>query len=279
VVGNALGGYLTTGLFGAYGSVLAEGDEARGVLLHEARRLTRTRRLAYFIHKALGDDTLPSDFERHDPGAIAVLPLAPPDIMWKGFRSEIRNRIRKAERSGLEVQSGADRLPAFYRVLAENMHRKGTPVYGLAVMRELVQALGDRVEVITLSKAGEVISGALVIYYKGIVSAPFVSSQASAFQWCPNNLIYWEMIQRGWARGMRTLDFGRSFKNSSNLDFKLRWGAQTVPQPFFVYSRNGRRPKLDVNDRSVQRLIHFWKSLPLPVANVVGPWVCQRFLA
>jgi FemAB-related protein (PEP-CTERM system-associated) len=278
VVANPLGGYLTTGLFGAYGAVLADSLAVRRLLLERACEVMRARRLSYLVHKSVGDETLPAAFERHDSCVIAVLPLASPDVMWQGFRSEIRNRVRKAERSGLELRSGVEQLPAFYAVLAANMHRKGTPIYGFQVMRELSEALEERAEVLTLWKGRDAVSGALVVYHDDTVCVPFVSSLVSAFPLCPNNLIYWEVIQRGWARGMRRLDFGRSFRGSSNLDFKLRFGARSVAQPFYVLSRDGGQPKLDAKDRSVRRLVALWKKLPLPLANAVGPSLCRRFL-
>lgn len=278
VVENPLGGYLTTGLFGAYGRVIADSSAARRRLLDRALEIARHQRLGYFLHKSLGEEALPDDFRRHDPCVIAVLPLTAPDAMWRGFRSEIRNRIRKAERSGLELRSGVEQLPAFYEVLATNLHRKGTPTYGLPIMSELVAALEERAEVLTLWKDGLAVSGALLTYYNDSVLVPFVSSRASSFSLCPNNLIYWEVVQRGWARGMRQLDFGRSFRNSSNLDFKLRWGARIVAQPFYVRSAGGRQPKLDSADRSVRRLVALWKKVPLPIANALGPSLCRRFL-
>jgi FemAB-related protein (PEP-CTERM system-associated) len=278
VVENILGGYLTTGLFGAYGPVLADSNEVRRRLLDHALAQMRARRLSYFVHKSVGDEALPTVLRRHDPCVVAVLPLASPDVMWKGFRSEIRNRIRKAERSGMELRTGFQELPSFYDVLAESMHRKGTPIYGFGVMRELVAAQEERAEVLTLWKEGAAVCGALVLYHNDTVLVPFVSARASSFQLCPNNLIYWKVIQRGWARGMRRLDFGRSFRSSSNLDFKQRWGAETIAQPFYVYSADGRQPHLDTGDRAVRALITLWKSVPLPVANALGPSLCRSFL-
>lgn len=280
LVRNLLGGYATTGLFGAYAPVLADAPEARHALLEAAARLTKAAGLSYLLHKSLGEETPGNGFKRDDHFAIATLPLDPdPEVVWKRFRSEIRNRTRKAERSGLVVQEGEGQLAAFYDVLAENMHRKGTPIYGIAVMRELLHGLGEHAEVLTLAKDGDVVSGALVVYYKGISYVPFVSSRQRAFQWNPNNLLYWEIIKRSCARGMRVLDFGRSPRDSSNLEFKLRFGAEAEPQPYWIYSPKGRQPQLDTGTTSAQRLIRVWQSLPRRVADSLGPAICRRFLA
>jgi FemAB-related protein (PEP-CTERM system-associated) len=279
VVGPPLHRYVTSGLFGAYGPVLADGDDARCALLDEARRLTVRHGAQYLTVKTLGDEALPEPFVRRDLGVVALMPLAPdPDAMWKGFRDKIRNCIRKAQKSGLELRAGHDQLAPFYDVLADNMHRKGTPIYGVAVMRELLAALGDAVEVVTLWKDGEAISGALVLEHKGTTYVPFASSRAAWFKLNPNNLLYWEIIRRACARGSRCFDFGRSPTDSSTLAFKLGWGATTVPQPYFIYTARGKPPALDVGSGSVQRLIRLWQRLPRPIADAVGPSIYKRFL-
>ena len=166
--------------------------------------------------------------------------------------------------------------------LAGNYHRKGTPVYGYAIMRELYAALGalggDRAEAVTLWKGDEVISGALVVYHKDTVYVPFCSSRAEHFNLNPNNLIYWEIMRRACARGMKTLDFGRSPVDSSSLAFKLGWGAVTTPQPYLLHTARGDPPGLSTEDASVQRLIHLWQRLPRPVADALGPSIHRRFL-
>src|SRR5438876_1123535 len=86
---------------------------------------------------------------------------------------------------GGTLRAGPGELAPFYDVLAENMHRKGTPIYGFPMMRELAGALGDRAEVVTLWKDGAAISGGFTIHHKGTVYVPFASSRAAAFHMNP----------------------------------------------------------------------------------------------
>ena len=199
------------------------------------------------------------------------------EALWKGFRGEIRNRVRKAEKNGMEVKVGRDQLPGFYEVLASNMHRKGTPIYGLRFMESLLQSFGDRAYVMTLSLKGETVAGALVVEHRGVVNVPFVSSLQRAFTLAPSNLLYWEIIKKSYERRQVVLDFGRSFRHSSNLDFKTRWGATVIPQPFhFVY--RGAPPRVDPGDPLVEKLVELWKRLPRGLADRLGPIICGRFL-
>ncbi len=278
IVRSPLGGYVTTGLFGAYGPILADGEKACRALIGEARRITDEEGTSYLAIKALGDGpTL--DLDRRDMCVISRLPLEPhPDLMWKKFRGEIRTAIRKAQHSELIVLTGSAHLSAYYDVLAENMHHKGTPIYGYSFMRELVQALGDRCEVVTMWVDGLPVSAALLIYHGHTVHTPFMSSVPWSFKLRPNNLLYWEIIQRGCGRGMEFVDFGRSPRGSSSLTFKLRWGAEVMPQPWYIYTSRGKPPDLDPDSASVQRLVRLWQHLPRPLADVLGPSVCRRWL-
>jgi len=272
-------GYATTGLFGAYGPVLADDESIGRALLEEASFRAERAGLSSLRLKALGDEPCARGFSPLDHWVIARLPLAKtPEEAWDGLRGKVRNCIRKAQRFGFEVRTGLEEVDGFYDVLAENMHRKGTPIYGLHWMRELVQALSA--EVITLRLDGRTVSGAIALSFGGVVTVPFASSRPGAFHMNPNNLLYWEIISRACAAGMRTLDFGRSVRESSPLAFKLGWGATTTPQPLLVRTlRGGRPPKMDAESRSIRALVKLWQRLPRGLADALGPAVCRRWLA
>lgn len=278
VVRRPFGSYVVGGLFGSYGRVLAD-DETTGLaLLDRAKQLTADSGCGYLQLKSLDADPLCSSLERIDTSVIAVLPLSSdPDAMWKGFRDKIRNAIRKGQKAGFEVRTGDGELEHYYDVLADNMHRKGTPIYGLRFMKELQAAFGSRCEILCLSHNGQPVSAGFVVYWKDTVYVPFASSRASHFHLNPNNILYWEVIQRGCKRGCKQLDFGRSPKDSSTLAFKLFWGATTVPQPFYVHQVRGKPPTLE-SGPGLQKLIQLWQRLPRPVVDAIGPQICRRWL-
>jgi hypothetical protein len=130
----------------------------------------------------------------------------------------------------------------------------------------------------TVRRGEETIGGAMVIEHRGEVHVPFVSSIPSAFPLAPNNLLYWEIIRRSCARGMKVLDFGRSFRGTSNLEFKLRWGAQLVPQPFYFVHR-GVPPIIEPGGSIVRMAVSAWHRLPRSFADRVGPALAGRLLA
>jgi FemAB-related protein (PEP-CTERM system-associated) len=281
-VSGPMQGHLSNGLFGAYGPVLADDPFTHRALIRKSEELFEQEGLAYLMLKCLedGNDSGFREFERVDNWVIATLPLeADSEKLWAGFRDKIRNCVRKAQRFGLEVRWGRDQLDGYYDVLAENMHRKGSPIYGLEFMRELVDAMGDRAEIVTLRQGEQVVSGALLLYHRDTASVPFASSRPSTFHMCPNNLLYWEMIRRSCEKGMKTFDFGRSIQNSSPLAFKIGWGAKVVAQPTYVFSAPGKSPKLSPEDPVVDFFVRQWQRLPRRVADALGPAICRRWLA
>ncbi len=272
--------HMTNGLFGAYGSVLANSREARLALVDHAIQLSKKKNVHFFMLKTLEEPSFEENLNlaKLDSWVIATLALQPdPQMMWKSLRDKIRNCVRKAERSDLKVRFGDDQLPHFYEVLAQNMHSKGAPIYGIRFMRELVEALPGRTDIITLWKDNQVISGAFLIYHRKTVYVPFASSRPEFLAMSPNNLLYWEIIKRGCERKMDILDFGRSLKDSGPLKFKLGWGAQTQSQPSYVFSPRGKTLNLNPDDdRLVSFFVRQWKRMPRKITDSVGPSICRQ---
>jgi hypothetical protein len=228
--------------------------------------------------KALGDEPCASGFVPLDRWVIARLDLPDsPQAAWDGLRGKVRNCIRKAQRFGFEVRTGPDEIAGFYDVLAENMHRKGSPIYGLDWMRSVVGSLGA--DVIVLRLDGRTVSGALTLTFNGVITVPFASSRPSTFHMNPNNLLYWEIISRACAAGLQTLDFGRSLRDSSPLAFKLGWGARTTAQPLLVRTLRGKPPQVNVESPLVRAMVALWQRMPRFMADALGPSVCRRWLA
>ncbi len=292
--------YVTSGIFGAYGPILGTGEGLREVL-DGVTAYSREKKAKYVHLKGLegpkgkNDFTHPS-FDRQDIWVTAFMAVGgTAEELWKTLPGQMRSKVRKAEKSELGIRwgsaSGAGgaglderELHEFYDVLADNMHRKGSPIYGYEFMQEIMREFADGkagvdADVLILElkatpenpKAGEVVSGAMVLRHKGVVYVPFVSSRSKFFPLRPNNLLYWEIIRDGNTRGNQWLDMGTSIRGASTLQFKESWGAATFPVVSYVYSESGEPVRLDAGAKSVQLGVEIWKKLPRPVADWLGP--------
>lgn len=279
VVPRPFGRYVTTGAFGSYGPMLADGDEAAAELFEAAKAITDRVRARYLHVKSLGDEPPPPGFERQDVWVTARLALdRGAEGVWAGLRKGVRAAVRQAGKNGFELRRGKAELEGFYDVLADNMHRKGSPIYGLSFIRGMVEAFGDRAEVFTLHEGGRAVSGAVSIEHGGVLYVPFASSRAAVFHKRPNNLLYWTMIDHACTLGLGTFDFGTSMRDTSALAFKRHWGASVEPVASYVYTREVERPDLGPSSPAVQRGVSMWKRLPRDVADALGPSICRFML-
>lgn len=272
--------YVTTGLFGAYGAHAATlgPPEARAELLDEAMRVTEKTRALHLHVKALAGPipSLGSGFVRHDVWARAVLPLdGGAEGAWRRVKAAVRAQVRQAKHCGLEPRVGHDQLGHFYDVLAENMHRKGAPIYGLRFMRALVETFAERAQVVTLWLGRRAIAGALTLRFNGVVTVPFASARAAYFRLRPNNLLYWFMVERAANEGARVFDFGSSLADTTSLAFKRGWGAVVEPIHSHVYARGAQPVLAPAQSATVGAAIRLWRALPRGAADALGPWVCR----
>lgn len=280
--------YVTSGIFGAYGPILVREGEGS----HEALRDTLDGALEYarenhakFMHlkalegpKGKNDFQHPS-FERQDIWVTAFMAVGgTSEELWKSLPGPMRTKVRKAEKSELTIRWGAGEkdLAEFYDVLADNMHRKGSPIYGYEMMAEIVREFSapgcsTEASILTLHLGENVVSGAMVLRHAGVVYVPFVSSRSQFFPLRPNNLLYWEIIKDGNRRGNQWLDFGTSIRGASTLQFKESWGAKTFPVVSYVYSESGEPIRLDAGAKSVQLGVEIWKRLPRKMVDRLGP--------
>jgi FemAB-related protein (PEP-CTERM system-associated) len=269
--------YLTTGLFGSYGALLADEERYARALVGEAMRRVDIGQARHLHLKLVGGAPDEPGLVRHDIWVTAELDLGPSETaLWERLSRKQRWALRQGRAVGLEPAHGVQELDGFYDVLFANMHRKGAPIYGLKFFRTLVRALAPFVDVITLRHRGRVISGAMVACFKGTMYVPFASSFAECFGLRANYVLYWEIMRRARELGCHTLDFGSSLRDSTGLLFKLKWRPRVVPIATYLYAARHRRPKLDPRESGVAAfVVGAWGRLPRSVAGLLGPALCR----
>ncbi len=192
------------------------------------------------------------------------------DALWQWLPSERRNRIRKGYRHGLEVSFHADEyLEAFYRIFATNMRDLGSPVHSRQFFHRMFAALGRYLRLIMVWHQGEPIAAACCLFYKETVTIPgWISALRPYFSLCPNQVLHWELMRYGIDHGYRTLDLGRSSKDTGTFEAKRQWHATPVQLYWYYFPDVPPSPS---GSRTYSRQVSFWQRLPVPLANAVGP--------
>jgi FemAB-related protein (PEP-CTERM system-associated) len=199
--------------------------------------------------------------------------------LWQGFDGSVRNQIRKAERSGLAVESGgAEKLDDFYAIFAARMRELGSPAHARGFFAAVLDGFGERARVTLVRKGTTAVGGLIGLAHQDVLTVPWASCLSPYLKLCPNMLLYWETIGAACRAGFRSFDFGRSSRGSGTYRFKRQWGAEE--QPLFWYTipmdRRRSRPRAETS-RAAALLTGSWKHLPLAVTRTLGPRI-RRYL-
>lgn len=259
-----------------YGGVLAERDDARQALAAEAARLARARSLSYVLlrHRSRIYPELPARTHK----VTMLLPLsATEDAMWTSLDRKVRNQIRKAEKSGIQITTGGQELlDDFYAVFARNMRDLGTPVYGRTLFASILSGFPDEARIHLARVDGRPIAGAFSYRFRDTIEVPSASSLRAYRALCPNHLLYWSIIRGAIAQGTRLFDFGRSTPNDGTYHFKEQWGAAPT-QLWWEYRLTGAGavPSDDRQSSKFRATIEAWKRLPVAIATRLGPRIAR----
>ena len=259
-----------------YGGILASTPRAAEALLSAANELAGKRRLQFVVlrHRRQQLPQLPVRTHK----VTMLLPLeSDAERMWTALDRKVRNQVRKGEKSALETLSGgAELLDDFYGVFARNMRDLGTPVYGRRLFAEILRQFPDDARVHLVRLGSATIAGALSYAWNHVIEVPSASSLKEHRSLCPNHLMYWHIIKEAIRDGRTIFDFGRSTPDDGTYHFKEQWGA-APDQLWWEYSLvgGGQLPSADRHDASYQRRIEYWKKVPLPIANLLGPRIAR----
>jgi FemAB-related protein (PEP-CTERM system-associated) len=212
-----------------------------------------------------------------------TLPLtSDPDDLWRHFDKEVRNQIRKAERSGLSIEScGVEHVRPFYDTFLVRMRELGSPAHGMDFLAGVRDAFGDRARMLLIRKGTVTVGGLITVMFKDRVVVPWATCLKEYFALCPNMLLYWEALRTACAGRFRQFDFGRSTRGSGTYRFKRHWGA--TEEPLFWYRIRVRRdggvgvPAPESDSQLGSLASAAWRRLPLSVTRHLGPPI-RRYL-
>lgn len=184
--------------------------------------------------------------------------------------------VRKGIELGLksEIDAGNER---FYATFSESVRNLGTPVFGRRYFEELRAAFGADCEVLTVAIDGKPYSSVLSFYFRDEVLPYYHGAVAAARERKSNDFLYWELMRRACARGLRTFDYGRSKRDTGPFAFKQNWGFEPAPLHYQYYLVKARDlPNLSPTNPKYRMFIRAWQRLPLPVSRAVGPWLARN---
>lgn len=265
------GHFLVSMPFVNYGGLLAESDAVAEALLANAARLARSLGARHVELRQGGK--APLSWTENTAKVAMVVPIQSPDEMMKRLSSRLRNKIRHAQKHGLEVRWGlADQVPPFYRVFAENMRNLGTPVMPKTWFTNVCRFLPENTRIMTIWDEKQPVAGTLITNYGKFVELPWIASTFAARKHYSTYLLYWTALEWAQQHGYEAVDLGRCTPGAGTHQFKEQWNPTEVPLHWYYWLAPGiPLPHLRPDNPRYSLAIKLWQKLPLSVANMMGP--------
>ncbi|WP_428486044.1 FemAB family XrtA/PEP-CTERM system-associated protein [Rhodopila sp.] len=274
------GDTLISNPFCVYGGPLAADAESAAALAAEAEALrARTGASAVeFRHREpIGNDGLEDTWiERPDLYVTFRRPIeADHERNMKAIPRKQRAMVRKGIQNGLT--SVVDRnVDGLHKVYAESVRNLGTPVFSRRYFRILMNVFGDAADVVTILHKDAPVAAVMNFYFREEVLPYYGGGSLAARACAGNDFMYWEVMRRAAERGSRLFDFGRSKIGTGAYAFKHNWGFA----PEKLHYRYGLAPGASIPEHNPMNpkyrlFIAAWKRLPLPVANMLGPFIVR----
>ena len=265
------------------GGLACDDAEAAKALLSESVALARELAADYVeIREQQPTACDPSSlgFQGGQRKSTFLLDLAPGESrLWKSFRKQIRNRVRRAERSGVAVSRGADdaSLRAFYRLMVASMHRLGSPVYGPEFFEQVVREFPTQAEVFVARCDDRPVAAKLALRHKDQFHLLWGATDERFRREGATYLLTWSVVRHAIDRGLSTVNFGRSTTGSGAASFKARWLTTEVPLTWWSMPIAGHAvPELHSDAERWRRARAVWRRLPLPATAWLGPRIARQ---
>ncbi|GAB6054310.1 FemAB family PEP-CTERM system-associated protein [Magnetospira thiophila] len=184
--------------------------------------------------------------------------------------------VRKALKSEL-TDTVDDSINDFYSLYSASMRNLGTPVFGKKYIANLMQEFADCADIVTVRLNGKPLSSVLNFYFRDRVMPYYTGADFEARKLGAADLMYFRVMRRAVEKGFTVFDFGRSKVGTGPYSFKKNWGFE--PQPLVLdFLMKGDQPMPDVNPNNpkYKLMISVWQKLPLPVANLIGPFIGRQ---
>ncbi len=226
---------LYAGPLGTYGGITARNATAAMALAQAVVALGRGGHLALArVHDFDGSTTrLLHDAPRwrraRETCQVLDLPDDPQTLFQHAFTPQNRNKIRKAEKAGVQVRRGRD--AASLHIYAA-LYRSALPRFGVRRPHSdaLFAALAgkDGVDVWIAERDGAAIAALLNLQGGGQIMNWGNVSRPEAWADAPNNLLHWRALEAGCldAEGPRLYNFGGSAGLPGVHAFKAAFGAR-----------------------------------------------------
>ncbi len=192
--------------------------------------------------------------------------------IFHGFHKDcIQRRIRHAEKAQLEYEIGNSEqlVREFYRLLLTTRKRHYLLPQPQAWIRNLIECMGDNVQIRVTRKNGTPIAALLTLRHQSCVTYKYGCSNDKFHHLGGIPFLFWRLVEESKASGAVKIDLGRSdLDHEGLLIFKDRLGAERKSLTYYRYPPTERAEALATNGPfGIRRL---FAVLPDVVSSTAG---------
>lgn len=261
--------------FCVYGGVAASTDRAMLALDTAAVSLAQRLGVDYLEYRTI--QARRSDWPVKDLYYTFRKPLDPdPEKNLGAIPRKQRAMVRKGMKAGLQADVDTD-TRRFFAAYSDSVHRLGTPVFSQRYFEILREVFARDSEIVTVTRDGDLVASVLSFFFRDEVLPYYGGGTRLARDLAGNDFMYWEVMRRACERGVRVFDYGRSKKGTGAFDFKKNWGFEPLPLQYqYKLVKATSVPDHNPLNPKYRMFIAAWQKLPLPVANLIGPYVVKN---
>jgi len=266
--------------FGPYGGVCANDSRIEKMLVEESKKLTCECNAKYLelrtkSNKNTTDESLINT--KYYVTSILELNKDPNIILMEKFNRNKRKTIYKSQKKSLSYKWTTE-TDDFYELFIQNMKNLGSPAHSKKFFDNLISEFPDSTRVLLVERENEVIYVSFYLFFRDTMINSWSSTLDIYRGNFPTDFGIWNAIKYGCENGYSYYDFGRSQRNSTNQEFKRRWGADTKELHYNYFLNTLRNIPINTTDTPKRQIFsNIWKNTPGILTNTLGPIFRSNF--
>jgi FemAB-related protein (PEP-CTERM system-associated) len=269
------GHYLVSLPFVNYGGPLGKSAAVR-LLVDRAKELASAQGVELLELRSREDLGLDLPASHRKITVLLDLPSGDIDPLWRKLPTDLRTKIRRPAKEGVDVRFGADQLPPFYDVFSRHMRDLGTPVQSRRFFETVAEVFPQDVRFVSAYLNGRPIAVGCGLRWGQEFEITWGSALTEFDRLRPNTLLYWKLMEACVAEGVTLFNFGRCTPDGGTHRFKRQWGSRDEKLWWYHRAAGERVGTPSPQDKAFSWGPWVWKRLPLFVANSVGPRVVRN---
>jgi FemAB-related protein (PEP-CTERM system-associated) len=262
--------------FCVVGGAVADDDAARDALVEAACKRARELDVSY-LELRHGSRQRP-DWPCKDSQYVTFRKAisASDDENLKAIPRKQRAVVRQGIDAGL-VGRIDETLDSLWSMYSESVRNLGTPVFSRRYFELLQKEFGADCEIMAVDSQGKTVSAVMSFYFRDEVLPYYGGGSVAARGAKANDFMYWSVMKRAAARGIRLFDYGRSKVGTGPYSFKKNWGFEPQPLHYEYYLVKAKEmPNVSPTNPKYSLMINVWRRMPLGLSRLLGPLIARN---